>query len=522
MERGRNAVELVLHLNLVGNTLYKIFLGVNVRTQRMFSNLSVTIGFILMVSTFQNCTKAKFIVDEAAKQKVLGDSNVLGGGNDGSIMGNPPGNDAAIPGGNTSGNDPAIPGGNTLGNDPAIPGGSPLGNDFAIPGRSPLGNDFAIPGRSPLGNDTAIPGGSPLGNDPNHVNTPPLGSGQDPAIMGSNAISLVPNPVCGPILSTQATLTATDKITAVIYQKTADSLKFIQALDSAADVTNTRTQLAALKPFQLKLKSPLAPGTYMMVMYDASKVKAPYGDISSISMGSGAGAVAVAPIMDSVVHLLDSMSTFVISASGAQRAPQTMNVLVGARGQPQCQNAGMIDPLILQLNTQMPQPITLTSPENGVMFDMLGQKADHEKVKVAWFASAVTENYFLVLPNSDGQVLGIDEMFGDATLGPDKKYAKQGFDALAKYDENKDFMISEDDSVFPQLRLWKDANLDGIVQPEELFTLDAKGVVAIDLRYDRRYRETDQYGNTTKFKSIVIMKDNTYGLVFDLWLRFIK
>jgi hypothetical protein len=179
------------------------------------------------------------------------------------------------------------------------------------------------------------------------------------------------------------------------------------------------------------------------------------------------------------------------------------------------------DPLLVQLNTKTPQPIELTAPDKGVMFDLLGRRIHHKKVLTSWFATANTENYFLVLPDEKGQVNGIDELFGNSTFGPDKRFSRHGFQALAKHDDNKDHMISSDDGVFSQLRLWKDDNLDGIAQENELSTLDAKGVVVIDLRFDRRYMEKDQYGNMVKFKSVVIMKDNSYGLVYDLWLRFI-
>jgi hypothetical protein len=183
----------------------------------------------------------------------------------------------------------------------------------------------------------------------------------------------------------------------------------------------------------------------------------------------------------------------------------------------------MGDPLLIQLSSKSGQadPINLTSAQNGVLFNLLGRRNDNVKVQSAWFADNKSENYFLVLPDSDGQVNGIDQLFGDATFGPDKRFSKQGFQALAKYDSNKDKVISFDDPVFMSLRLWKDDNLDGIAQANELFTLDAKGIVAIDLRYDRRYKEYDQYGNMVKYKSVVVMKDNSLGLVFDLWLRYI-
>lgn len=179
-----------------------------------------------------------------------------------------------------------------------------------------------------------------------------------------------------------------------------------------------------------------------------------------------------------------------------------------------------IDPLVIQLHTEKPQSIALTAPWQGVWFDLLGNMQPASPVMSSWFANGDSENYFLALPNENGEVLGADQLFGNATRGPDQHYASHGFAALAKYDNNGDHMINQEDEVYSKLRLWKDANLDGIAQPEELFTLEEKGVLAIDLQFDERYQESDKYGNMTKYKSIVIMKDDSYGLIYDLWLKY--
>lgn len=181
-----------------------------------------------------------------------------------------------------------------------------------------------------------------------------------------------------------------------------------------------------------------------------------------------------------------------------------------------------VDPLLVQLHTEKPQKIELSAPQDGVMFDLLGVLQDiSQKVMTAWFVSPDSENYFLALPNEKGEVLGAQELFGNATLGPDQKVAEQGFAALAKYDDNQDQVIDSSDEVFAKLRLWKDKNRDGIAQPEELFTLDEKGVIAIDLQFDAGYEERDRHGNIIKYKSAVMMKDRSYGLIYDLWLKFI-
>ena len=124
---------------------------------------------------------------------------------------------------------------------------------------------------------------------------------------------------------------------------------------------------------------------------------------------------------------------------------------------------------------------------------------------------------FLTLPNNNGKVLGIDQLFGNNTVGPDGKYSTNGFLALAKYDANHDGVIDSQDPVFAMLRLWSDKNSDGVAQPEELLTLKDMGVSQIKLYYNRHFTEEDQYGNLTRFESIATYVDGKVRRIFDVW-----
>lgn len=181
-------------------------------------------------------------------------------------------------------------------------------------------------------------------------------------------------------------------------------------------------------------------------------------------------------------------------------------------------------PLIVSMESSA-RGIKLSSPLEGVQFDILGARSApraHAMKQISWMVAEDHEYYFIALPNKQGQVLGIDELFGDNTYGPDRKFAENGYAALAKYDDDRDHLITPHDEVFEKLRLWKDSNLDGIAQPNELYTLKEKGVALIDLRYDKRYQETDIYGNQTLMKSVVKTEDGKLHLLFDLWFRYIN
>ncbi len=173
-------------------------------------------------------------------------------------------------------------------------------------------------------------------------------------------------------------------------------------------------------------------------------------------------------------------------------------------------------PLFVDLRTDN-KSFELTAPENGVLFDILGLNSTpypHAKKRISWFKDSAMA--MLVLPNANGEVNGINELFGDNTLGPDGKFAENGFLALAKYDDG-DNVIDRKDPVYKQLSLWVDRDLNGIAGPGELMSLSYLGIEALDLEYDHNFSEIDRYGNEVKYKSVVRFRNGELRLMYDLW-----
>lgn len=191
-------------------------------------------------------------------------------------------------------------------------------------------------------------------------------------------------------------------------------------------------------------------------------------------------------------------------------------------------------PLVIRFESQSleklmcgQEKLKLSKPSEGIMFDILGDKATpapHTPKKISW---ASTETFYILALPKSGKIGGIDELFGDATMGPDGKMAENGYAALAKYDGKSvdgkssagaaDGYITKDDPIFKELRLWKDANFDGVAQSGELKTLAQMKVAVIDLNFDPNYRELDIYGNEIKFKSVIQTEDENLHTMFDLW-----
>lgn len=185
------------------------------------------------------------------------------------------------------------------------------------------------------------------------------------------------------------------------------------------------------------------------------------------------------------------------------------------------------DPLVIQITKN--QTLQLSSPYNGVVFDIFGDNFAGGKFKVSW--PIESDFGFLVLPDQSNRVLGIQHMFGDGTVGPDGLAAANGFEALSKFDglqsnggyslSQRNQKIDQKDEVFSKLRIWIDKNRNGSSESFELFTLESLGVVSISLEYDNRFYERDEFGNIIALKSTVLQKDGSSRRMFNLWLRYI-
>ncbi|MBX9429455.1 calcium-binding protein [Ralstonia pseudosolanacearum] len=131
------------------------------------------------------------------------------------------------------------------------------------------------------------------------------------------------------------------------------------------------------------------------------------------------------------------------------------------------------DPLVLDLDGD---GIETTTTRDGtvILFDHDG---DGVKTGTGWVKP---DDGWLVLDrNGNGAIDSGRELFGVDTLKSNGQFATDGFDALRDVDADKDGKIDASDSVFANLRIWRDLNQDGISQTNELTTLSANNIVSI-------------------------------------------
>jgi hypothetical protein len=125
-----------------------------------------------------------------------------------------------------------------------------------------------------------------------------------------------------------------------------------------------------------------------------------------------------------------------------------------------------VDPLVFDLSGS---GINLTAPSGTA--PLLDMNDNGFQVHSGWIEAG--EGVLVLDKNGSGQIESADEMFGGS--------GQNAFAALAKYDSNLDGVIDANDPVYSQLRIWVDANGNGVVDPGELLTLQQAGIASINL-----------------------------------------
>ena len=161
------------------------------------------------------------------------------------------------------------------------------------------------------------------------------------------------------------------------------------------------------------------------------------------------------------------------------------------------------DPLILDLDGD---GIHTVSINDGITFDHDG---DGVKENSGWVSS--TDGLLVRDINNDGLITSGSELFGDNTaLSSGSNPAADGYEALADLDSNHDNVINSLDDKFSELKVWIDADQDGITDSGELKSLAELGITELSLDY--KEVTLDEFGNQIIKQSSFVQNSETKTL----------
>jgi hypothetical protein len=163
----------------------------------------------------------------------------------------------------------------------------------------------------------------------------------------------------------------------------------------------------------------------------------------------------------------------------------------------QAPNVQNIDPLVLDLNDNGVELISFA--DSNVTFDV---DNDGFVESTGWVAG--TDGILVEDKNQDGIINDITETISEYYT----ENVADGLEALATLDSNNDGVFNNQDAKWNDLRVWQDANEDGITDAGELKTLEEHNIQSIDLTRTITYRERLE-GNPVLSRSTMTMTDGT-------------
>ena len=164
------------------------------------------------------------------------------------------------------------------------------------------------------------------------------------------------------------------------------------------------------------------------------------------------------------------------------------------------------DPIVLDLNGDGQISINKRT-DSGVYFDYLG---DGTSIKTSWVGK---EDGILVFDkNNDGKINDGSELLGNFTQKPDGSTTKHGYDALSLLDSNKDGIIDAQDEGFVNLKVWQDANSNGVVDEGEMKKLSELNISSLNLTHQTENKNLEDRNKITHVGSYTMTDGSSHTM----------
>jgi hypothetical protein len=197
------------------------------------------------------------------------------------------------------------------------------------------------------------------------------------------------------------------------------------------------------------------------------------GESGGTSTGGASGADAGLPCCNGYPHDTNGSSTGGQNPSGDCTCDGACQTVCGSG-----------TPLVLSL---LHAPVEFT--EASGYFDLSGAS---EPRQTDWVAPSTP--WLCLDRDGNGRIDDGSELFGSMTRLSNGRRATNGFEALRELDGDGDGFLTPADAAWGDLLVWSDRNQDRVSQADELISLSATPILAIELAYHSAPR-CDARGN---------------------------
>ena len=158
-----------------------------------------------------------------------------------------------------------------------------------------------------------------------------------------------------------------------------------------------------------------------------------------------------------------------VNSNGTTANVVYTDLLKLASGQNDMSWDAAITPIVIDLNGDGVH--TIARADFHGSFDLLGTGS---AIQTGWVSAQ--DGLLAIDSNGNGKIDNINELFGGNEKGT-------GFAKLSSYDSNHDGVVDARDDKFAELRIWRDANSNGVTDDGELMSLHDAGVASLTVAY---------------------------------------